>query len=44
VLLRIWEKFKQHDVQVPYPQRDLHIRSSAVVPGPSVSVAQPRLA
>ena len=27
VLLRMWEKFKQRNVQVPYPQRDLHIRS-----------------
>jgi small-conductance mechanosensitive channel len=27
VLLRIWEKFKQQSIQVPYPQRDLHIRS-----------------
>jgi small-conductance mechanosensitive channel len=28
VLLRIWEKFKLKDVRVPYPQRDVHIRSS----------------
>jgi small-conductance mechanosensitive channel len=28
VLLRIWEKFKEHTVEVPYPQRDLHMRSS----------------
>ena len=27
VLLRMWEKFKQRNVQIPYPQRDLHIRS-----------------
>lgn len=27
VLLSIWEKFREHDVQVPYPQRDLHIRT-----------------
>jgi small-conductance mechanosensitive channel len=30
VLLQIWDRFKQHGVRVPYPQRDLHIRSSAV--------------
>ena len=29
VLLAIWERFKQHSVRVPYPQRDLHICSSA---------------
>ena len=27
VLLQIWDRFKQHGVRVPYPQRDLHIRS-----------------
>jgi small-conductance mechanosensitive channel len=30
VLLRIWETFRQRNVEVPYPQRDLHIRSSSV--------------
>jgi small-conductance mechanosensitive channel len=29
VLLRIWEKFKEADIEVPYPQRDLHVRSGA---------------
>jgi small-conductance mechanosensitive channel len=28
VLLEIWQRFKQHGVRVPYPQRDLHVRSS----------------
>jgi small-conductance mechanosensitive channel len=28
VLLEIWQRFKQQGVRVPYPQRDLHIRSS----------------
>jgi small-conductance mechanosensitive channel len=28
VLLQIWDRFKQNGVRVPYPQRDLHIRSS----------------
>lgn len=27
VLLKIWEKFHQHDIEIPYPQRDLHLRS-----------------
>jgi len=29
VLLQIWDRFKQHGIRIPYPQRDLHIRSSA---------------
>ncbi len=29
VLLQIWDRFKEHGVRIPYPQRDLHIRSSA---------------
>ena len=28
VLLEIWQRFKQHGIRVPYPQRDLHVRSS----------------
>jgi small-conductance mechanosensitive channel len=30
VLLRIWEIFQQQGIEVPYPQRDVHIRSSSV--------------
>jgi small-conductance mechanosensitive channel len=29
VLLGIWDRFKAHGVRVPYPQRDLHIRTTA---------------
>jgi len=29
VLIEIWQRFKQQGVRVPYPQRDLHIRSGA---------------
>ncbi len=28
VLIEIWQRFKQQGVRVPYPQRDLHLRSS----------------
>lgn len=28
VFMRIWQLFKQHDIEIPYPQRDLHLRSS----------------
>jgi small-conductance mechanosensitive channel len=44
VLLRIWEKFKEHAVEVPYPQRDLHVRSSGPSPVPLPERAAPRLA
>ena len=27
VMLRIWEKFHEHGIEIPYPQRDLHVRS-----------------
>ncbi len=27
VLIEIWQRFKQQGVRVPYPQRDLHLRS-----------------
>ncbi|WP_108786792.1 mechanosensitive ion channel domain-containing protein [Erythrobacter sp. Alg231-14] len=28
VYMRVWELFKQNDVEIPFPQRDLHLRSS----------------
>lgn len=28
VYMRIWQLFKQNDVEIPFPQRDLHLRSS----------------
>ncbi len=27
VLLQIWNKFHEHDIEIPYPQRDLHLKS-----------------
>jgi len=27
ILLSVWDKFHEHDIEIPYPQRDLHIRS-----------------
>nr|WP_234003218.1 mechanosensitive ion channel domain-containing protein [Erythrobacter sp. SAORIC-644] len=29
VLKKLWWLFKEHDIEIPFPQRDLHIRSSA---------------
>jgi small-conductance mechanosensitive channel len=28
VLLSIWDKFHENQIEIPYPQRDLHLRSS----------------
>jgi len=28
--LLIWDKFHEHGIEIPYPQRDLHLRSSAL--------------
>jgi small-conductance mechanosensitive channel len=30
VLLKIWDALHEHDIEIPFPQRDLHIRSSDV--------------
>ena len=27
VLLKVWEKFHEHGIEIPYPQRDLHIKN-----------------
>jgi small-conductance mechanosensitive channel len=30
VLFKTWAKFKKHNITIPYPQRDLHLKSSEV--------------
>jgi len=32
VLLLVWDKFHEHNIEIPFPQRDLHIRSAEPVP------------
>jgi small-conductance mechanosensitive channel len=32
LLLEIWDRFHEHGIEIPYPQRDLHIRSSEPIP------------
>jgi len=27
ILLKIWDSFREHGIEIPYPQRDLHLRS-----------------
>jgi small-conductance mechanosensitive channel len=31
VLLRVWDHFHAHDIEIPFPQRDLHIRKPVEV-------------
>ena len=30
VLLQVWDLFREHGIQVPFPQRDLHLKSSTI--------------
>lgn len=27
ILIKIWDEFQKHDIEIPFPQQDLHIRS-----------------
>lgn len=31
IMFDIWNKFKAHDIEIPFPQRDLHIKSSDII-------------
>lgn len=36
----IHDKFKQHEIEVPYPQRDIHIRSGSIDLGPQTNAPE----
>ena len=40
VLLSLWHKFHEHDIEIPYPQRDLHLRS---ISEDSISIIKPSI-
>ncbi|MEE2995969.1 MAG: mechanosensitive ion channel domain-containing protein [Pseudomonadota bacterium] len=38
LLLGIWERFAENGIQIPYPQRDLHLRTSDIEPAKEVDL------
>ena len=32
IYLAIWKRFREHEIEIPYPQRDMHIRSAEPIP------------
>ena len=28
IFLEIWDRFREHEIEIPFPQRDLHIRNA----------------
>ena len=37
ILLGVWDKFHEHGIEIPYPQRDIHFKNSLDINGPSGS-------
>jgi small-conductance mechanosensitive channel len=44
VFLRLWDKFREHGIEIPFPQRDLHLRTPSELPLAMRRVASPSLA
>ena len=41
VLLNVWDEFQQHGIEIPYPQRDLHLRTSSLEAGAETVLRAP---
>ncbi len=41
VLLQVWDLFREHGIQIPFPQRDLHLKSSGIHLSSEVSERSP---
>lgn len=41
VFLRIWDKFKEAGIEIPYPQRDVHVRDIPLAATKPVKVTKP---
>ena len=39
LLLNVWDKFHEHGIEIPYPQRDLHLRSSDLPPAEGATLS-----
>ena len=39
VMLEVWRLFRENGIEIPYPQRDLHIRSSSIAAGAEAGIA-----
>jgi len=42
ILLRVWDKFHEHGIEIPFPQRDVHIKSGPPPPGAGAVAAAPK--
>jgi small-conductance mechanosensitive channel len=31
-MLKVWDKFRANDIEIPYPQRDVHVVSEDRIP------------
>lgn len=42
VFLRIWDKFQEAGIEIPFPQRDVHVRDLPEGAGKAINVAKPK--